>query len=123
VNSAYYLPFGGATPGPRFLVTLLPFLALPLAAIYDRLPIPTIALAAVSALWMVSATATGPLISGVGPTTWLGRLADGQSETGSMLGDGWSGILALLVPIVVAVALVVDGGRLKGRSPRAAHGP
>jgi len=26
-NSGYYLPFGGGTPGPRFLTTMLPFLA------------------------------------------------------------------------------------------------
>ena len=29
-NAAYYLPFGGQGPGPRFLVPALPFLALPL---------------------------------------------------------------------------------------------
>ena len=29
-NAAYYLPFGGQGPGPRFLVAALPFLALPL---------------------------------------------------------------------------------------------
>ena len=30
-NAAYYLPWGGQAPGPRFLVPALPFLALPLA--------------------------------------------------------------------------------------------
>src|SRR6202043_2544230 len=29
-NSGYYLPFGGGSAGPRFLITMLPFLAVPL---------------------------------------------------------------------------------------------
>ena len=38
-NAAYYLPFGGGSPGPRFLVPVLPFLALPLAAMLLRWPL------------------------------------------------------------------------------------
>src|ERR1039457_4375678 len=30
-NSGYYLPFGGGFMGPRFLITMLPFLAFPIA--------------------------------------------------------------------------------------------
>src|SRR3954454_22670390 len=30
-NSGYWLPYGGGTPGPRFLMPIVPFLALPLA--------------------------------------------------------------------------------------------
>ncbi len=30
-NSGYYLPFGGGFMGPRFLTTMLPFLAFPIA--------------------------------------------------------------------------------------------
>lgn len=115
VNASYYLPLGGASPGPRFLVTLLPFLALPLAAAYDRFPLPTIAVALFSAFWMVSATAAGPLISGASPTTWVRDVVDGRSETGSVLGHGWVGILALLLPVLAAVAVAVDWNRLGSR--------
>ena len=47
-NSGYYLPFGGGFMGPRFLTTMLPFLACPLGLALKRYPGPTIALAAVS---------------------------------------------------------------------------
>ncbi len=61
-NSGYYLPFGGGSPGPRFLATTLPFLALPLAIAFERWPGPTIALAAVSIVCAILATITHPLI-------------------------------------------------------------
>jgi hypothetical protein len=61
-NSGYYLPFGGGSPGPRFLITMLPFLAVPLAIAFKRFPGPTIALAAVSVVTTVTATITHPLV-------------------------------------------------------------
>jgi hypothetical protein len=60
-NSGYYLPFGGGFMGPRFLTTMLPFLAVPLGIAYKRWPAPTIALAAVSITTTVLATITHPL--------------------------------------------------------------
>ena len=39
-NSGYYLPFGGGFMGPRFLTTMLPFLAFPLALAFKRFPGP-----------------------------------------------------------------------------------
>ncbi|HEY2719438.1 MAG TPA: hypothetical protein VGI52_07390, partial [Solirubrobacteraceae bacterium] len=35
-NSGYYLPFGGGAPGPRFLITMVPFLACPLGLALKR---------------------------------------------------------------------------------------
>jgi hypothetical protein len=71
-NVCYYLPFGGAVPGPRFLIPMLPFLALPLAAAYRKAPIATLVLAAVSAATMVAATLTVPILSLGWPThTWF----------------------------------------------------
>ena len=61
-NAGYYLPFGGGFMGPRFLMTMMPFLALPTALALKRFPGPTIALAAVSLTTMVIATITHPLI-------------------------------------------------------------
>jgi hypothetical protein len=51
-NMAYFEPYGGTSPGPRFFVPALPFLALGLVEAYHRLLIPTAALA----LWSVSLT-------------------------------------------------------------------
>jgi hypothetical protein len=51
-NMAYFEPYGGDSPGPRFVVPALPFLALGLTEAYHRLLIPT----ALLALWSVSLT-------------------------------------------------------------------
>jgi len=73
-NSGYYLPFGGGFMGPRFLTTVLPFLALPLALAFKRLPAPTVALAAVSIVTTVVATITHPLVGYENETVVWGRL-------------------------------------------------
>src|SRR6202161_3678624 len=61
-NSGYYLPFGGGFMGPRFLTTMLPFLAFPVAIALKRWPGPTVALAGVSIATTVIATITHPLV-------------------------------------------------------------
>jgi len=59
-NSGYYLPLGGATPGPRFLLPALPFAAI-LAALAPRPVRPLIAVwMVVSIAIMTAATATMP---------------------------------------------------------------
>ncbi|HEX5307920.1 MAG TPA: hypothetical protein VFW38_02450 [Solirubrobacteraceae bacterium] len=61
-NAGYYLPFGGGFMGPRFLMTMIPFLALPTGLALKRFPGPTIALAAVSIATIAIASITHPLI-------------------------------------------------------------
>jgi hypothetical protein len=51
-NMAYFEPYGGTSPGPRFFVPALPFLALGLVEAYHRWLLPT----AVLAIWSVSVT-------------------------------------------------------------------
>jgi hypothetical protein len=51
-NMAYFEPYGGVSPGPRFFAPALPFLALGLVEAYHRWPIPT----GVLALWSMSVT-------------------------------------------------------------------
>ena len=53
-NAGYWLPFGGGSPGPRFLIPALPFLALGWAVAYRRLPALTLALAIPSVLLMLA---------------------------------------------------------------------
>jgi hypothetical protein len=77
-NSGYYLPFGGGAPGPRFLITALPFLGFPIALALKRFPGPTIALAAVSIVAAVLATLTHPLVGYENETVIWGKLLLGN---------------------------------------------
>ncbi len=96
-NSGYYLPFGGGFMGPRFLTTMLPFLAFPLAIALKRYPGPTIALAAVSITTTIIASITHPLVGYETETVdWMRYLSKGffQPTIASAFGLGrsWGGI-------------------------------
>ncbi|HEY2282888.1 MAG TPA: hypothetical protein VGH60_04980 [Solirubrobacteraceae bacterium] len=101
-NSGYYLPFGGGFMGPRFLTTMLPFLAFPIALALKRWPGPTVALAAVSIATTVIATITHPLVGYENETVvWMRYLDEGffQPTIASAygLGRGWGGIWPFLL--------------------------
>jgi hypothetical protein len=101
-NSGYYLPFGGGFMGPRFLTTMLPFLAFPVALALRRWPGPTIALAAVSIVTTVIATITHPLVGYENEVViWTRYLSQGlfQPTIASAygLGRGWGGIWPFLL--------------------------
>jgi hypothetical protein len=107
-NASYYLPFGGGSPGPRFLVPLLPFLALPLAAALRSWPLVTLAAAAVSAFWMISATVAGPLLAeDTSPSSWIGDIVREHELANSVLANGRISLVILLVPALLGVGLVV----------------
>lgn len=53
-NAGYFLPYGGRSPGPRFLVPALPFLCLGLAPAFRRLPLAT-SVAALAAIGIATA--------------------------------------------------------------------
>jgi hypothetical protein len=102
-NSGYYLPFGGGFMGPRFLMTMLPFLALPIGLALKRYPGPTIALASVSLTTTIVATITHPLMGYENEAVvWARYLIPGPKETAGFfqptiasafgLGRGWSAI-------------------------------
>ena len=75
-NAGYYLPFSGASPGPRFFTPALPFLALGLPYAFERMPILTSALALLSVGLMTFDSATSgvsllhPGLGGFEPTIW-----------------------------------------------------
>ncbi len=109
-NSGYYLPFGGGFMGPRFLTTMLPFLAVPLGIVFKRFPGPTIALAAASITATAIATITHPLVGYENETVVFTRyLSQGLFQptiaTAIGLGRGWGGIWPFLLAAGGAVVL------------------
>jgi hypothetical protein len=103
-NASYYMPFGGWSPGPRYLIDALPFLALPLAAALRSAPGVTLALGAVSAANMFAATATLPeLPDSWSTTTWWNHLAHGVFGPSDGLGQVvWFGSFAVLAVVITA---------------------
>ncbi|HUH81205.1 MAG TPA: hypothetical protein VLZ06_07750 [Solirubrobacteraceae bacterium] len=115
-NSGYYLPFGGGFMGPRFLTTMLPFLACPLGIALKRFPGPTVTLAGASIALTVIATITHPLVGYETETVvWERFLSQGllQPTIASAygLGRGWGGIWVFLVPAAAGLVLATAGTR------------
>jgi hypothetical protein len=111
-NSGYYLPFGGGAPGPRFLITMLPFLAFPIALALRRFPGPTLALAAVSVTTAVIATITHPLVGYENETViWMRLLGKGSFQptiaSAFGLGRGWGAVWPFLLAAGAAVLMAV----------------
>ena len=110
-NAGYWLPFGGGSPGPRFLIPVLPFLALGLAPAYRRLPALTLALAIPSVILMLAGALTFPLIGDNGTGTWANQLGSGALEHTvlSVLGvqNGWLAVAPLLAAVAAAIAFAV----------------
>ncbi len=100
-------PFGGDTPGPRYLIAVLPFLLFPIGLAARAAPGATAALLAASVGAMALATATVPMVGASETHLWLDALRDGRfTNTVVTLfggGNGWPAIL----PFVVAVAALV----------------
>lgn len=123
-NSGYYLPFGGGFMGPRFLTTMLPFLACPLGIALKRFPGPTVALAAISITTTVVATITHPLVGyETEVVVWARYFEKGlfQPTIASAfgLGRGWGAIWPFFLAAGAAVVLAVAATprlRLSGRS-------
>jgi hypothetical protein len=118
INCGYFLPYGGVSPGPRFLVPALPFLALGLAPAFAARPRLTTVLAALSILPMTALTITWGSTAGVPGTIWgaIVRLPldRGSSALTSSLAAntlnwiGFSrGLAALIVALSAAAALAV----------------
>jgi len=104
-NAGYYLPFGGGSPGARFLIPVLPFLGVPIAIAYRRFPAATLALAICSAATILAATVTQPLLGNDATGYWGHVVGIASFEhtvaTIAGAGNGWGG----LVPVIAALAL------------------
>jgi len=110
-NSGYWLPFGGGTPGPRFLIPALPFLAVGLAYAYKRLPALTLGLAIPSGLMMLAATLTYPLLGRQGTGTWSDWLMEGRLEhtvlTAFGVTNAWLAIAPFMAAVLTAIVLAI----------------
>ena len=97
-------------PGPRFLITTLPFLAFPLAAAYRRHPGVTVALGAISVVTYSIATITQPLVSAEGDTgMWTNLLFHAHLQptvlTIFKLHDEWLALAPFFAAGVIALGL------------------
>ncbi len=110
-NAGYWLPMGGGTPGPRFLIPALPFLALGLAFAYRRFPSLTLGLAIPSAVFMLAGSLTFPLLGDQGTGTWWEFAARGELEhtlfTALGVSNAWLAAAPLLAAVAAAVVLTV----------------
>jgi hypothetical protein len=108
-NTGYWLPMGGGSPGPRFLIPALPFLAIGLASAYRRLPALTLALAIPSVTFMLVGTLTFPLIGDNGTGTWANQLGSGTLEqtvlTALGVHNGWLAVAPVLAAVAAAIVL------------------
>ncbi len=102
-NASYWLPFGGGTPGPRFLVPVLAFLALPLAAAWRAWPIPAVALAAVSIVITSASLVADPLSNVEDAGIWFDRLARGNQVSETVLHWVWGGSATGQVGVILVL--------------------
>jgi hypothetical protein len=108
-NSGYTYPFGGWTPGPRFLIAVIPFLAIPLALAYRSWPLTTVSLTLGSVATMSLITATEPLAAHDG--RWYHR-----AFTGYFYGQGVAAVIpffSFLLAAIVFGALATDVGAIR----------
>jgi hypothetical protein len=110
-NAGYWLPLGGGSPGPRFLIPILPFLALGLAIAWRRWPAVTLALTAISATTMVTATMSYPMIGVNDPGEWVRRMTNFDLYQHSVLDlVGIAHGAVSIVPFAFGIALALALG-------------
>lgn len=102
MSASFYSPFGGFSPGPRYLVVVLPFLAVALGPLFRAAPVTAGALALTSAAAMTLLTATHPLAGYDG--RWADRLLDGDVPQTAASVAGVTGAAAIGPFFAAAVA-------------------
>jgi hypothetical protein len=107
---------GGWSPGPRFLIPLLPFLCFGLGPALRRAPATVGALALISTGAMVVATSAEPLLQNDDTRHWLSRIVHGNFVPTVVslggVGHGWLAIVPFYALVVVAVGAAIMATRL-----------
>jgi hypothetical protein len=107
LDTAYWLPVGGASPGPRFLMPILPFLAVAMALSFERIPITTAVLGGVSIAGMTAVTITHPILAAAGGVPHrLGSRAFTDTIF-SQLGFGTANVTAAAFIVLATGAIVL----------------
>ena len=112
-NAGYYQPFGGDSAGPRFLMPILPFLALPLALAFKRFPVATASLAAISVVTMVAATVTQPMLQADDTRTWFSSAVHGAFSDSALVHLGVHNRTLAILPALLLLlgCLRIAAGR------------
>lgn len=117
-DTGYWLPFGGGSPGPRFLVPVLPFLGVALVEAWRRFPSTTLVTTVCGAVVMTVATVTYPLIGTGSMWQWWDRVEGAVFQhtipTVFGAGDGWLAIAPVLIGLLAVAWL---GARATGALP------
>lgn len=106
VHAGWPNPWGGEVPGPRYLVPALPFLAVPLARAWQRVPLAALAAAVVGAVVMGLGVLTEHLVghgAQVVPTYLENLRVQGLNPTVLTMGLGPAGWLVHLALVAGAV--------------------
>jgi len=111
IDAGYFLPYGGNSPGPRFLAPALPFLVLGVPFALERLPRATLVLALASVV-LTTVDAVTWSVRGPDDRAWLPGTGDLAKTVWSWLGlnrIGGACVLGLcaLAALAVAAAPVV----------------
>jgi len=125
-NCSYYLPYGGTSPGPRFLTPMLPFLAVGLGPVFARWWAATTALAVASVAATTALTLTWASAMPYPGGIWRQIVEVVSQGRGSQIAREltnnvvtWTGpgrsLAAELVATVAAAALVLSAGRSRAR--------
>jgi hypothetical protein len=115
-DSAYYLPFGGFPGGPRFLVPMLPFLAVAVAAAAAAVPLTALSLGLASVAVTVAALAVDPGSRSEDAGSWFHALERGD-VTHTVA--GWAGAgdrVGVALVVAVAAGAVTLAALAGGRS-------
>jgi hypothetical protein len=106
-SALQFSPFGGLGL-PRYLIYTFPFVLAPLGIVYRRLPLTTLALAAVSTIQMTLMTATNPLAAY--DLDWAVRLSRkefSQNAAAFVEVTGWYTIALFFAAVAIAAVAAV----------------
>jgi hypothetical protein len=106
-DTAYWLPLGGAVPGPRFLMPILPFLAVATTLSFERMQLTSAILAGVSIAAMMAVTITHPIAASSGGVLHRLRSGDFTDTIFTPLGMGNAYVTPAAFLLLTAGAIVL----------------